>query len=620
LNDGENDFSFDAVLGEGDDEGTWSLTLAISDLADGVYSIRVVATDLAGNEGSADASGTLTVKTAAGVTVNDVLTTETDVTLTGTIDDDVEVLEVTVNDVTYTWEAGEIDVEAGVWTLVLPTLEAGDYVVSVYAKDDMDNETTITGRLLIDETAPTVEADDDLPATIADGFVLTGTFVDDNIDTIVVTFDDGDGGVFTFNADIDKENGTWSVVISDPELQEVLYTVSVVATDEVGNTSGSVPLGTTTVDNTAPEIAITDTILVETATRPGFAGTIDDPTATVVVTINDVDYDAVNNGDGTWSLAEGVVTGLTPGTTYTVSVTATDAAGNSTTVTQDVTAGASRTVTLGGEFNKLTYVDANGVTVTVKAGKGEVIITFLTGDDYEAAVKGKAVTVTGTIVTVDVSIKDATSVAISTKAPKGSKNNVTDIGTITIEGSIKTLNAAKVNLTGGIAVVEGEGKTGVIQTIKLNNISGNITMSAFAKGVAITAASMQGVTLATDFIKTLKVTSMTNCTINAKVIATVTVPTMIGCTINAVDLLKTLTVKTKFENTNVTSDNLQKATLTNVITDNGESAFGLRAKTFKQVTVTVDGGKAKTKWDFKKFNDEDNNAIGDFFITTTIVS
>ncbi|ELW88647.1 hypothetical protein ACINAA014_A0013, partial [Acinetobacter baumannii AA-014] len=29
-------------------------------------------------------------------------------------------------------------------------------------------------------------------------------------------------------------------------------------------------------------------------------GTIDDPTATVVVTVDGVDYPAVNNGDGTW--------------------------------------------------------------------------------------------------------------------------------------------------------------------------------------------------------------------------------------------------------------------------------------------------------------------------------
>ncbi|MDH2507425.1 Ig-like domain-containing protein, partial [Acinetobacter baumannii] len=70
---------------------------------------------------------------------------------------------------------------------------------------------------------------------------------------------------------------------------------------------------------------------------PALTGTIDDPTATVVVTVDGVDYPAVNNGDGTWTLADNTLPVLADGP-HTVSVTATDVAGNvSTPVTGTVT-------------------------------------------------------------------------------------------------------------------------------------------------------------------------------------------------------------------------------------------------------------------------------------------
>ncbi|TKV52637.1 type I secretion C-terminal target domain-containing protein, partial [Acinetobacter baumannii] len=72
-------------------------------------------------------------------------------------------------------------------------------------------------------------------------------------------------------------------------------------------------------------------------TTPALTGTIDDPTAAVVVTVDGVDYPAVNNGDGTWTLADNTLPVLADGP-HTVSVTATDVAGNvSTPVTGTVT-------------------------------------------------------------------------------------------------------------------------------------------------------------------------------------------------------------------------------------------------------------------------------------------
>ncbi|WP_336936604.1 Ig-like domain-containing protein, partial [Acinetobacter beijerinckii] len=69
---------------------------------------------------------------------------------------------------------------------------------------------------------------------------------------------------------------------------------------------------------------------------PALTGTIDDPLATIVVTVDGVDYPATNNGDGTWTLADNVLPSL-PEASYPITVTATDAAGNVGTDTGSLT-------------------------------------------------------------------------------------------------------------------------------------------------------------------------------------------------------------------------------------------------------------------------------------------
>ncbi|EFF84905.1 hypothetical protein HMPREF0013_03044 [Acinetobacter sp. SH024] len=78
-----------------------------------------------------------------------------------------------------------------------------------------------------------------------------------------------------------------------------------------------------------------DDVLTNDST-PALTGTVNDPTATVVVNVDGVDYPAVNNGDGTWTLADNTLPALTDGP-HTITVTATDAAGNAGTDTAVVT-------------------------------------------------------------------------------------------------------------------------------------------------------------------------------------------------------------------------------------------------------------------------------------------
>ncbi|WP_228267272.1 Ig-like domain-containing protein, partial [Acinetobacter seifertii] len=117
-----------------------------------------------------------------------------------------------------------------------------------------------------------------------------------------------------------------------PVLSDGPHTVTVTATDPAGNvgTTGAV----VTVDTTAPTVVLSD-VLTNDST-PALSGTVNDPTATVVVTVDGVDYPAVNNGNGTWTLADNTLPVLTDGP-HTVTVTATDPAGNVGTTSAVVT-------------------------------------------------------------------------------------------------------------------------------------------------------------------------------------------------------------------------------------------------------------------------------------------
>ncbi|OJF70729.1 hypothetical protein BK026_19235 [Alteromonas sp. V450] len=90
--------------------------------------------------------------------------------------------------------------------------------------------------------------------------------------------------------------------------------------------------------------------MVTSDTTPALTGNVDDPTATVVVTIDGQDYTATNNGDGTWTLADDTVDALAEDS-YSSIVTATDLEGNSSTangtVIIDTTAPAAPTIDAG---------------------------------------------------------------------------------------------------------------------------------------------------------------------------------------------------------------------------------------------------------------------------------
>ncbi|MEB6672485.1 Ig-like domain-containing protein, partial [Acinetobacter pittii] len=75
-----------------------------------------------------------------------------------------------------------------------------------------------------------------------------------------------------------------------PALTDGPHTITVTATDAAGNAGTDTAV--VTIDTTAPVVTFPDVSTNDTT--PALTGTIDDPLATIVVTVDGVDYPAVN--------------------------------------------------------------------------------------------------------------------------------------------------------------------------------------------------------------------------------------------------------------------------------------------------------------------------------------
>ncbi|MDR9561790.1 Ig-like domain-containing protein, partial [Acinetobacter baumannii] len=282
-------------------DGTW--TVPNPGLNDG-DTVTAVTEDPAGNtSGPATAVVDAVAPTVA---LDDVLTNDSTPALTGTVNDPTATVVVNVDGTDYP----AVNNGDGTWTLAdntLPTLADGPHTITVTATDAAGNVGTDTGVVTVDTTAPAAPVIDPVNGTD----LITGTAEPGS--TVTVTYPDGSTASVVAGPD-----GTWTV--PNPGLNDG-DTVTAVTEDPAGNTSGP---ATAVVDAVAPTVALDD-VLTNDST-PALTGTVNDPTATVVVNVDGVDYPAVNNGDGTWTLADNTLPTLADGP-HTITVTATDAAG-----------------------------------------------------------------------------------------------------------------------------------------------------------------------------------------------------------------------------------------------------------------------------------------------------
>ncbi|WP_440905422.1 immunoglobulin-like domain-containing protein [Catenovulum sp. SX2] len=167
--------------------------------------------------------------------------------------------------------------------------------------------------ILIDTTAPEASFDDLLTNTLTP--TLTGS-VDDPNATISATINGQPIAV--------TNNGDGSFSIADAfTLIEGSNQITITLVDQSGNQT--VLNATITADVTLPQGTI-DSIVTDDTT-PAITGTVDDPEALILVSIDGQIFEATNNGDGSWTLADDVVAELAE-QQHDVTVTFFDLAGN----------------------------------------------------------------------------------------------------------------------------------------------------------------------------------------------------------------------------------------------------------------------------------------------------
>ncbi|MDY6835137.1 MAG: DNRLRE domain-containing protein, partial [Chloroflexota bacterium] len=234
------------------------------------------------------------------IAIDSLNTNDTTPELTGTVNDTAAAIAVTVDGNGYSANNNG----DGTWTLpdntIAPPLSQGAYDVAASATDPTGNLGTdsTSNELVIDMTPPTITVD--ILTTNDTTPQLTGT-VDDTAATIIVAVD-GDGYAATNNGD-----GTWTLPDNTitPPLSQGTYDVAVTATDTADNTDTDSTTDELVIDTSAPVVTVD--ILTTNDTTPQLTGNVDDPTATIVVTVDGNGYTATNNGDGTWTLTDNTI-------------------------------------------------------------------------------------------------------------------------------------------------------------------------------------------------------------------------------------------------------------------------------------------------------------------------
>jgi len=306
-----------------DGSGNWSKVSA--SLSQGSHTIKVTATDAAGNTSSDSNTNAFTIDSVAPASpvvstpANGSTVTTTTPMFSGTAEANSKV-RIYVDGVLVDSTTAD---GSGNWTKVSATLSQGSHSIKATATDAAENTSgySTTNTFTVDTVAPSA------PVVVApaNGAVVatqTPTFSGTaEVNSKVRIYVDG-GLVDSVTAD---GSGNWSKVSAS--LTSGSHTIKATSTDAAGNTSGYSNINTFTVDVTAPSAPVVSTPANGSAvatTTPTFSGTAE-ANSKVRIYVDGVLVDSTTaDGSGNWSK---VSTTLTQGS-HAVKTTATDAAGN----------------------------------------------------------------------------------------------------------------------------------------------------------------------------------------------------------------------------------------------------------------------------------------------------
>jgi large repetitive protein len=336
-------------------DGTWTVTLPTQ--ADGEHTWSVVQID--GSKTTSAGSITVTVSTAdtsvtlattAGDNVINASEQAAGFTLSGTSKNLAQgtALTVTLNGKTYTAEVGA----NGAWSVKVPAADAqalgdGTWTVNVSGKDAAGNTVSGSQTIGVDTASPVISVDTIAQDNIINAaehnqpLTLTGK-TDAEAGQIVTVTLNGKNHTATVGSD-----GSWSVTLPASEVQALAngeHTLTVNVSDKAGN--GSSTTADFTVDTAAPVVTINtvagDDIL--NTSEQGQAQIISGQANgaaegdVVTVTVGGKTFTGAVQADGSWSVGvpASVIGALGEGS-HSISVSVTDAAGNTGSATHGIT-------------------------------------------------------------------------------------------------------------------------------------------------------------------------------------------------------------------------------------------------------------------------------------------
>ncbi|MCM7259611.1 Ig-like domain-containing protein [Enterobacter hormaechei] len=381
-----------------DASGHWTATVPSADLGslkDGDASVQVSVTNVNGNSASAgreysvDATApTVSIEIVSDNNIINAAEAQQDLVVNGVSNAEAgQTVTVTLNGVDYT-----TTVQAnGSWSVTVPSADIGaiidgSYTITAVVADKAGNPALADRDVLVDTTVPQLTintvSDDDVinSAEHAQALIVTGSVTGAAAgDVVTVTINNKD-----YTATLDA-SGRWSVGVPAADVSALTagdHTITAALTDKAGNSNSTTH--EVEVNLTAPVLTI-DTVsgddvinssektqdLTITGTASGLAAG-----AVVTVMLNGKAYSATVDTNGQWTTTvPASEVGQLGEALYTVSASATDSVGNSTSTSH---------------------------TVNVESVLPGVIINTVAGDDeINAAELATGQTISGTVVNAE---------------------------------------------------------------------------------------------------------------------------------------------------------------------------------------------------------------------------